>query len=159
MVFRRNALQGWLGALGLAALLLIPAGCDNSDSSGNVTGPMANLVVIFSPNPVMHSGYGEWHYEVAVRETSGVGVHIYGFIRKSHSAAGESYSNDVNEELAFIDDFDGCGGEGNYIPGGGIRCGFHRISDGRNSGFEVWTFYGVDDFGNEVTGEGRVDLL
>ena len=158
-MFRQKVLRRWLSALGLAALLLIPVGCDNSDSSGDITGPQATLVVTFSPNPVAYSAYGEWLYGVAVTETSGVGVHIYGFIRKSHSAAGEPYSDDISPELAFIDEFNHCGGEGNYIPGGGTRCGFYRIYDGRNSGFEIWTFYGVDDSGNEVTGEGRVDLL
>ena len=63
------------------------------------------------------------------------------------------------EEILFVDWFDDCGGEGNYIGPGATRCTDILTFNRRNNGWEIWTFYGVDDLGNEVTGEGRVDLI
>jgi hypothetical protein len=158
MGFRQKVVRGWLGVFAVSALLFAAVGCDNSDSSGNVTGPQANLVVTFTPNPTSHSAYGEWLYRVEVTETNGVGVNIYGWTRTGYSAAGVEYLSEVKEEVDFIGDFDACGGEGNYIGGGQTRCSNRHLFDER-SGWQIFTFYGVDDYGNEVTGEGRHDLL
>ncbi len=139
--------------------VLASPGCDNSSDTTGSTGPQANLVVTFTPNPVQYSRYGEWFYRVMVTETNGVGVHIYGWIRAGYSEAGEEYQPDIRTEFDFAAEFTACGGEGDYISGGETRCSDRRLYEGRNSGWQVWTFYGVDDFGNEVTGEGRLELL
>lgn len=138
--------------------LCFSGGCDNSTGTAPVD-PVANLVVTFEPNPSVHFRYGEWAYRVIVTETNGVGVHVYGWIRQGYSGAGEKYSEDVRQELDFTDEFDDCGGEGNYIEPGSMRCSDRILVERRNSGWQTFTFYGVDDSGNEVSGMGRLDLL
>ena len=142
----------------LAGVLILAPGCDNSADTGP-GGPTANLLVTFDPNPVRHFTHGEWLFTVYVTETAGVGVYIYGWVRQGYSGAGEPYAVDRNTEVQFIEEFNDCPGEENYIPAGGTRCGYYRIYDGINSGSETWTFYGIDDSGNEVSGEGTVDFL
>ena len=131
-------------------------------------GPTANLVVTFDPNPTPHFDYGRWSYRVYVTETNGVGVHIYGWVREGFSAAGAPYIEDVRTEVDFINEFDRCEGGfddpfivwiDNYMPPGSTWCSDRILEEGRNNGWQTFTFYGVDDFGNEVSATGRQDLL
>jgi hypothetical protein len=158
MIFLNSPLKKVVVGCLLAVFLSLAPGCDNSTSSAP-TGPTANLVVTFDPNPTFFVADGLWRYRVNVTETNGVGVHIYGWIRQAYSLADVPAAEDVSGELEFIEEFFHCGGEGNYLPAFGIRCSDRYTVDWKNSGWQTYTFYGVDDFGNEVTGEGRLDLL
>lgn len=153
-------LRAELAAAGLLALTLTlasAAGCDNSTSTEPL-GPKASLVIAYEPNPVSHFEYGKWNYTISVTETAGVGVHMYGWVREGYSGAGEQYISEKYDEMDFVEYFDGCGGEGNYLERGSTRCAYMEIDGGRNNGSETHTFYGIDDFGNEVSAEGRLYL-
>ena len=158
MIFPNSSLKKAIVGSLLAVFVGLAPGCDNSTGSDPV-GPVANLVVAFDPNPTFFEADGLWRYRVNVTETNGVGVHIYGWIRQAYSLADEPAAEDKRGELSFIEEFDDCGGEGNYLPAFGTRCSDRRTIDWKNSGWQTFTFYGVDDSGNEVTGEGRLDLL
>lgn len=157
---RAEMKKGKLGVTAWVLLLtlILVGGCDSS-SEVAIDGPTANLVVRFEPNPATHFAEGEWKYTVYLSETAGIGVHIYGWVRQGYSAAGAKYAEDKSDEIDFIQEFRACGGEGNYLEAGSTRCSNRHLFDRKNSGWQTFTFFGVDDLGNEVTGEGRLDLL
>jgi hypothetical protein len=146
-----------LAAIVLGGLLSFPLGCDEGSSGPG--GPQASLVVTFEPNPVAHVQAALWRYEVHVTEVGGVGVFIYGYTVKEYSAAGVEYTSSTSDASAFSGSFLLCGGEGSFMPAGSVRCSNAERTEGRNTGYNTWTFFGLDELGNEVTTTGRVEFL
>jgi len=137
---------------------LTSASCSNDDGS-LAPGGKAVLVVNFEPNPVTHLQPALWRYEVQVTEVGGVGVFMYGYTVKEYSAAGVEYSSATSDASSFNSSFLLCGGEGTFMPAGSTRCSNAERTEGRNTGYATWTFFGLDELGNEVTATGRVDFL
>ncbi len=144
----------------LAALLLAAplwTGCDNESDPGTI-GTKAILVVYFEPNPTAIDIDGKWRYVVYVSEINGVGVSIYGWNVERFSDSDISLGSGTGSQAEFEAQYVLCGGEGTYLPGGQTRCSARFYERVANAGYLVYTFFGVDDNGNEVEGEGRLDL-
>jgi len=139
-------------------LVLGPASCGNDDGSV-APGRKAELAVSFDPNPVAHVRPGEWEHLVYVTEAGGIGVYIYGFKIQDFSAAGVEYVSTSEDAASFNSKFRLCGGDGTFMAGGTTRCAAVIRTEGRNTGHSLWTFFGLDELGNEVTATGRVDFL
>lgn len=136
-------------------VLLLPLACGGNKT----TGPTANLVITFEPNPVTFSANSQWNYWVFVTETTGIGVDIFRFDVQGYSPSGEGTGLTEHPRADFELWFRECGGEGNYIAGGTTRCTPVTSRGFSNAGHRDWTFFGVDDLGNTVKGTGRIDLL
>jgi hypothetical protein len=123
---------------------------------GNGSPSMAALSVLFAPNPVNVSPDGMFRVRVTVTEENGIGVEITS-LRISNYAADDSVINVQNEGPAwFAEQFDDCGGSGTYIPGGSLRCA--DLEYGGSAVYSIFTFFGLDDLGNNIEGSGRLDL-
>lgn len=148
-----------IGAAILMALFALS--CNNNNPLVPTVDPRASLSVTFTPNPGTRIKPGVYKYTITITETAGVGISIYGSQYEVFSDAGVLVETFESAETLVETWFRDCGGEGNYLPPNGVRCSnlvSTRLEPVNNAGYIIFTFFGVDDTGNEVIGRGRVEL-
>jgi hypothetical protein len=150
------------GIAAAVVMALFAVSCNkNNTMVPDTVEPLASLTVSFSPNPGQLIKPGVYKYTITLAETAGVGVSIYGYQREVFSDAGVLEETFDGDQLLVESWFRDCGGEGNYVPPSGVRCTrllSTRLEPVANAGYMIWTFFGVDDTGNEVIGRGRIEL-
>jgi len=137
---------------------------DSSSSTGS-----AKLNASADPNPVSSSsepcisGSGDipaWHYSMNITETNGVKVTISEFTWDFYDSNGNWLSQQVNDGNDFANWFNDCNEGSADIKPYGMACGaLCTYLGGKSSGSVDMTFYGVDDYGNDVSASETVTLL
>ncbi len=114
----------------------------------------ARLEARIEPNPAPQSNNGKWDIKVFVKETNGVGVTINRVQAREQDG---SISLDIDNE-GFTRMFAACGAkQDGFVPGFDEACA--ELSRGGKPGFDTFTFFGVDQNGNDVEASATVTLL
>jgi len=137
----------------LAVLFFLSCGGGGGGDSGKDA-----LRMTADPNPVTQcSTCGDFHFQVTITETKGIGVEITSFRGLAYSADNVLLNTQNFTTAEFADWFNKCGGTGTYIAGGLTRCA--NLSFDGSAAYGILEVAGMDDLGKSVTCTCRVDFL